>query len=141
MLLTCIAIGASVTLIMLAAWVFQAYVKNAGWVDVFWTFGTGLTCALAALIAGPILWRRGLVAVLLVVWCVRLATHIARRVVAAPEDVRYARMRTAQGAGFQRHLLTFVLIQGPFSGVLAIAVLLTPPVSQTRHSGSGTRWA
>jgi steroid 5-alpha reductase family enzyme len=123
MLLACLGVGVGVTLVMLAAWVFQARVKNAGWVDVFWTFGTGLMCALTALMAGPVLWRRGLVAALLLIWCVRLGTHIARRVTGASEDVRYARMRAAQGANFQRHLLSFVLIQGPFSAALAIAPL------------------
>lgn len=123
MLIACTAVGAGVTLVMLAAWVFQARVQNAGWVDVFWSFGTGVIAALAALMAGPVGWRRVMVAALLVLWCVRLGAHIARRVAGAPEDARYARMRAAQGAGFQRHLLSFVLIQGPFSAVLAMAAL------------------
>jgi steroid 5-alpha reductase family enzyme len=110
-------------LVMLAAWVFQARAQNAGWVDVFWSFGTAGICALAALMAGPVIWRRGLVAALLLLWGLRLGTHIARRVAGAPEDARYARMRAVQGAGFQRHLLLFVLIQGPFSAMLAIAAL------------------
>jgi steroid 5-alpha reductase family enzyme len=122
MFLACLAVGVGVTLVMLVAWVFQARVKNAGWVDVFWTFGTGLMCALMALMAGPVPWRRGLVAALLLIWCVRLGAHIARRVTNSPEDVRYTRMRAAQGTKFQRHLLCFVLVQGPFSGTLAIAV-------------------
>ncbi len=123
MLLACAAVGAGVTLVMLAAWGFQAYAQNAGWVDVFWSFATGGIAALAALMAGPVAWRRIMVAALLLLWCVRLGAHIARRVAGAPEDARYARMRAAQGAGFQRHLLLFVLIQGPFSAMLAIAAL------------------
>jgi steroid 5-alpha reductase family enzyme len=108
---------------MLVAWLVQARLGNAGWVDVFWTFGTGLTGALAALTAYGHGWRRGMAAGLLLIWSVRLGNHIARRVATGAEDVRYARMRAQMGAGFQRHLLGFVLIQGPFSGVLALAVL------------------
>lgn len=123
MFLACVTTGLGVTLVMLAAWIFQARQKNAGWVDVFWTYGTGIICALMALAAGPVHWRRGAVAALLLLWCIRLGSHIARRIAKAPEDVRYARMRSTQGAGFQRHLLSFLLVQGPFSAVLAIAVL------------------
>lgn len=123
MLLACLTVAFGVALVMAAAWAVQAHVNNAGWLDVFWTFGTGLICALAALITGAVLWRRVLVAALLLLWCARLGLHIARRIPGAREDVRYARMREVYGAEFQRHLLSFVLIQGPFSGVLAIAVL------------------
>jgi steroid 5-alpha reductase family enzyme len=123
MFLACAATGVGVTLVMFVAWLFQARVKNAGWVDVFWTFGTGLIGALTALMAGPVFWRRALVAALLLIWCVRLGTHITRRVLRSPEDVRYARMRARVGARFQRHLLSFVLIQGPFSVALIIAAL------------------
>jgi steroid 5-alpha reductase family enzyme len=123
MLLAVLAVGLGVTLVMLVAWAFQARVQNAGWVDVFWTFGTGFVGALAVLEAGPVLWRRGLVAALLLLWSLRLGTYIAWRVAGGPEDARYARMRAEHGAGFQRHLLAFVLIQGPFSAVLAMAAL------------------
>ena len=121
MLVACLAIGVAMSLLMLGAWVVQARVGNAGWVDVFWTFGTGLVCAGAALVAGLVPWRRELVAVLLVLWCVRLGGHIAKRVAGGPEDARYARMRAA--GGFQRNMLLLVLPQGPFTLVLGIAVL------------------
>jgi steroid 5-alpha reductase family enzyme len=123
MLLTAAGVGLGVALVMLAAWGFQAWRGNAGWVDVFWTFGTGLTGAAAALATGPVPWRRGMAAALLLLWSVRLGLHIARRVAQGEEDARYARMRAEFGPRFQRHLLGFVLIQGPFSAVLALAVL------------------
>lgn len=123
MLVACIAIGLGMTLIMLAAWGFQAWRGNAGWVDVFWTFGTGLACALATALAGPVPWRRALVAGLLLIWCIRLGSHIALRVAHGVEDTRYARMRAASGPKFQLHMLGLILPQGAFSAVLAIAVL------------------
>ena len=54
--------------VMAAGWVVQRALGNAGWVDVFWTFGTGGVLALAALVplpgqAAPGL-RQGLVALL-----------------------------------------------------------------------------
>ena len=119
----CAAIGGGVTLIMLAAWVFQARVGNAGWVDVFWSFGTGLGCAWGAMAMGVVVWRCVLVAGLVLLWSFRLGLHIARRVASGPEDRRYAMMRAAAGAGFQRRMASLVAVQGPFSGLLAIAVL------------------
>jgi steroid 5-alpha reductase family enzyme len=123
MFLAALSIGIGVTLVMFAAWAFQARAGNAGWVDVFWTFGTGLICALAALAAGPVLWRRAMVAGLLLLWSIRLGSHIFHRVRTGAEDVRYARMRKEYGTGFQKHLLGFVIIQGPFSLILGIAAL------------------
>jgi steroid 5-alpha reductase family enzyme len=123
MLLGVILVTIAVSLVMLAAWAFQKSIGNAGWVDVFWTFGTGAFCTLAALLAEGASWRRVVVAGLLLVWSIRLGTHVARRLPGKPEDVRYASMRKDKGAGFNRYLLGFLLVQGPFSGVLAIAVL------------------
>lgn len=55
----------AMTLVMFAAWVFQRAVQSGGWVDVFWTYGTGATCALAvaSLSGGRVTgWRPLLVA-------------------------------------------------------------------------------
>ncbi len=123
MFLSVIAVGFCVSMVMLAAWVFQKLRGNAGWVDVFWSFGTGLFCVLAVLAGPGVPWRLWVVVGLLLVWSVRLGTHIARRVPGRPEDVRYARMRAEKGAGFQLYLLGFTAIQGPFSAVLATAAL------------------
>jgi steroid 5-alpha reductase family enzyme len=113
MFLAALAIGLGVTLVMLAAWGFQAWRKNAGWVDVFWTFGTGLTCALAALVAGDVLWRRMLVAALLLLWSVRLGSHIFHRVMTGAEDARYARMRKDMGQNSNAIYLAFCCLKAP----------------------------
>ncbi len=123
MLLACAAIGLGMVVVMLSGWAFQARVGNAGWVDVFWTFGTGLGCALGALAAGPVPWRRALAAALVLLWSARLGAYVAARVAGGAEDARYARMRADLGAAFQRRMLLLVLVQGPFSTMLAIAVL------------------
>ncbi|OYV81059.1 MAG: hypothetical protein B7Z64_11325, partial [Acidiphilium sp. 21-68-69] len=57
-------------LVMAGAWVAQRATRNSGWVDVFWTFGTGIAGAVGALVplgtAPPA--RRLLVAALVLVW-------------------------------------------------------------------------
>lgn len=123
-MILCLAAGGAVTLAMLGAWFLQRQLRNAGWVDVVWTFSTGLALAAVALAAPGVGWRRVMIAVLLVVWAMRLGTHIARRVVHGPEDSRYVQMRQRAGARFDRQMIWLLLGQGPVAGLLAISVYL-----------------
>lgn len=112
-------------LVMTLAWAVQRRVANGGWVDVFWSFGTGLCGVSVVLLAAAdgALWRRALVAALVAIWSVRLGGYIAGRVAHGPEDVRYAALRRQWGEEFNRRLLRFVLIQAPVSATLGLAVL------------------
>ena len=47
-----IALLAFLCAVMLAAWAAQRARRNAGWADVFWTFGTGVAGAMAAFAGG-----------------------------------------------------------------------------------------
>jgi steroid 5-alpha reductase family enzyme len=112
--------------VMAAAWLTQKLTRNTGWVDVFWTFGAGLSGAAAAL------WplegddtvmpaRRWLVAVLIGLWALRLGTYIAARVMGSLEDARYVSLKTKWGKAFQPMLFGFVLLQAPVTVVFALA--------------------
>src|SRR3569623_1320806 len=76
-------LGAMVVVIYLA-WAFQHQVGDSGWIDVFWTFGTG--CAGAAAALWPMgegsspMARQLLVAVLVLAWSLRLGLHVGFRV-------------------------------------------------------------
>jgi steroid 5-alpha reductase family enzyme len=119
-----LAVTIVMTLVMLVAWAVQRGLKNGGWTDVFWTYGTGLTCAIAALsVNGGAKWRHFVVAALMAVWAIRLGTYVALRVARSPEDVRYADMRSSFGAGFQSKMFGLLIIQGPVTGLLSIAVI------------------
>ena len=114
--------------VMAAGWVVQRVLGNAGWVDVFWTFGTGGVLALAALAplqgrSAPDL-RQGLVALLVAAWAVRLGGYVALRVAGGAEDVRYAELRSEWGDRFQPRLLGLMLVQAPASALLSVSVLL-----------------
>ena len=125
MILPVLSICAVMLMVMSAAWLVQRRTSNGGWVDVFWSFGTGLCCTGAILLAGQdgVPWRRLLIAALTLTWSCRLGGYIAARVAGGPEDVRYAALRREWGADYDRRLLRFVLIQAPVSAVLALAVL------------------
>ena len=114
--------------VMAAGWVVQRALGNAGWVDVFWTFGTGGVLALAALVplpgqAAPGL-RQGLVALLVAAWSVRLGGYVAVRVAGGAEDVRYAELRRDWRDRFEPRLLGLMLVQAPASALLSVSVLL-----------------
>ena len=115
----------AMSVVMTAAWIVQRASRNAGWVDVFWSFGTGAACtgAVLALPSGGADWRRDLVALLVALWSLRLGGYIALRVRSGPEDVRYAAFRRRWGDAFDRKMIGLVLVQAPVSAVLALAAL------------------
>lgn len=116
------------TAVMVAAWIFGLRRGNAGWTDVFWTFGSGGALAGAALF--PVSWgaapgpRQWLVAGLVALWSIRLGRYIAGRVAGHPEDPRYARFRQDWGAAYPRNMLFVTLPQAPATALLALSVLL-----------------
>ncbi len=125
--LTCCVL-AVMAVVMIVGWATQRALNNGGWTDVFWTYGTGATCALAALVPfagrGAPTWRQGLVAALVAIWALRLGAYIAVRVARGPEDARYAELRKEWGDAFQRNMFGVLIIQAPATALLSISVLL-----------------
>jgi steroid 5-alpha reductase family enzyme len=123
-------VGAAValSLIMSAAWAFQRRAGNAGWVDVFWTFGLGVVGVAVALAPLPGVpgstARQGLVALMALFWSLRLGVHLRSRVMNSPEDARYAGFRKEWGAAFQSRLFWFLQIQAAAALLLAGSMLL-----------------
>jgi steroid 5-alpha reductase family enzyme len=118
----------AMTVVMLAAWAFGIVARNGGWTDVFWTFGSGLTLTLAALLAHPPGQppdaRQWVVAVMALAWSARLGVYLAPRVASHPEDPRYARFREAWGRQYPLRMLWVTLPQAPTTALLAISVVL-----------------
>lgn len=114
--------------VMLAGFAYQRAVANTGWVDVFWTYGTGAAGVAAALLpttGQAIAPRQILVAALVAVWSLRLGTFVALRVAASTsEDARYQAFRERWGAAYQRNLFWLLMAQPPVSALLALAVML-----------------
>ncbi len=116
--------------VMTAAWLTQRALKDTGWVDVFWTFGTGLAGMIVALwpVAGyqaAFLPRQALVGVLAALWAIRLGGYIGARVASADhEDARYVRLRAQWGAGYDARLFWFLQVQALVSTLLCLAIAL-----------------
>ena len=115
------------TVVMNAAWVTQRAAGNSGWIDVFWTFGTGAAGMMAALAPfagaeGPSA-RQLLAAGIILVWALRLGGYIAHRVAVSAEDARYTRYRVVWGESYQRTLYLFVLPQAAISALLCASIM------------------
>jgi steroid 5-alpha reductase family enzyme len=112
--------------VMACAFFFQRAAGNTGWVDVFWTFGTGAAGAAIALwpADGGLPARRWLIAVLVLAWSLRLGLHVALRVAATSEDARYADFRKRWGARYERNLFGLVMAQPPVTALVCLSIAL-----------------
>jgi steroid 5-alpha reductase family enzyme len=111
---------------MTLAWIVQRRTGNCGWVDVCWTFTTGLLGIVFALapIGWPLTWRNGAVAVLAAAWALRLGLHIARRTAGGTEDPRYTEYRHRWGGQYQVKMFGLLQIQALFAFLPALSMLL-----------------
>ncbi|MEP7209395.1 MAG: DUF1295 domain-containing protein [Alphaproteobacteria bacterium] len=129
----CVLVGMLV--VMSAAWVTQRAARNAGWVDVFWTLGTGASCVAVALWASDhaVIQRQTLVAALGAIWSIRLGLYVAVRVARSKdEDARYAGLRKEWGKDFQSRMFALVIVQAPATALLTLSVLVAA------HGGAAT---
>ena len=103
-------------------WLVQQARRNAGFVDVGWTFLLAALAVLYAVLAGGHWSHRVLVAVLVTGWSLRLGLYVLRdRVLGKPEEARYRELRTRfgrhAGAGF------FVFFQVQAASAVALSLL------------------
>ena len=112
-----------IALILVATvmWWRQRQTGNAGWVDVFWSWGTGATGLVFLVGGGGHLVPRVLAMLLLLCWSVRLGGHIYLRVRREThEDGRYAAMREALGGKTQPVFLLFFWGQALLAWLFAL---------------------
>jgi steroid 5-alpha reductase family enzyme len=119
------------------AWVLCTLRRNAGLVDIFWP-GFFLVAG------GYDMWRYRhgsaaslVMAALLIAWALRLSVHLAIRNWHAPEDRRYAEMRSRHQPGFAWKSL--VLVFG-LQAVLAWIVSAPLAVGLAGRQSLGPRW-
>lgn len=125
---------AAMLVVMVGAWAYGLAVKNGGWTDVFWSFGTGFVLAAAAFVAtgtDTSQARRLMIAAFMLVWGLRLGLYLAPRVAGHPEDPRYAAFR-ATAKNYPLTMLWVSLPQAPASALLGLSVVVAAqrPVPQ-----------
>ena len=107
--------------VMAGLWAVQRRTRDAGVVDVGWTYGVGLSAVVLAAAVDGLPARRVLVAARVVLWSLRLGTYILRdRVLKGPEDGRYQDLRKRWRAGFESRILVFFQAQGLLAVLFAL---------------------
>lgn len=137
-LVALLAIAASLSILMMAAWLVQQRTGNSGWVDTIWTFAVGLVGAGSALwpIAGAAPnARQWLVAALVAIWSLRLGLHIAARTAHITDDPRYAAFAREWGLNAPWRMFIFLQNQALGSIPLAFAIFVA-----ARFPGDALRW-
>ncbi|EPE96149.1 DUF1295 domain-containing protein [Rhizobium grahamii] len=123
-----IAIG--ISLAMAIAWMIQRATNRSGWIDSIWAFTVGLAGAAAALASYGTFQRRLAIAVLVLIWSVRLGFHIAARMHGKDDDPRYRSLIDGWGSSAGWRLFVFLQIQAVAAVVLTVSVFVAA-------SGSG----
>jgi steroid 5-alpha reductase family enzyme len=95
-----IATFAVITGCMLVLWAVSLPLGDVSIVDIFWGPGFAITAWTSHVIGGLNTTRAWLVCVLVSLWAVRLAVHLARRNLGRGEDYRYRAMRDRHRARF-----------------------------------------
>jgi steroid 5-alpha reductase family enzyme len=124
LLLFLTALGCS--LLMLLAWRVQQGTGNSTWVDVAWTFGTGLAGIVLTLWPiGQAGGARGwLVALVAAVWSFRLGSHLIRRALQGRDDPRYAALRESWGESYRWKMPGFLQLQALSVFILGCIIML-----------------
>lgn len=134
-ILMLISVSVALSLIMSGAWLVWHSTRNSGWVDAIWTFGLGAVGCLGALAPFEAISPRQLiVAGLIVLWSLRLGSHIARRNAHITDDPRYAKLLRDWGASAEWQMFLLVQKQALVSIPLALSVILAAwnPVAGVR---------
>ncbi len=124
MIFALVVVLALMLVVMITAWATVVRTGNGGWIDVFWSFGTGVAGVIAALApwSGAPSWRQMLVAGLVAIWALRLGSYIAIRVAGGGEDVRYTALKGQWGPRFNRYLLGLAIVQAPATLLLCASI-------------------
>lgn len=115
---------AAVALVMMILWVIQQRTRNAGIVDIAWSFGVGILAAAFAALGSGTPVRRLLLAGLALGWSIRLGVHLWTRVFSEEEDGRYAALRKEWGESASNRFFFFFQLQASWTVAFALPVLL-----------------
>jgi steroid 5-alpha reductase family enzyme len=117
-----LALGLSV-LVMVLTWLVCIWIGNAGWVDVVWAYTIG-ALSLLHYLTTPADSRSWLGLVFILVWSIRLGTHLAIRIASEPEDGRYQAIKAKWGGPQSPKFFGFFMIQAAAAWVFSLPPLL-----------------
>jgi steroid 5-alpha reductase family enzyme len=115
-----------VALIMVLLWLLSLRNENFSYVDIGWSANFAVLGVLYALLAPGYPLRRMLIAGMFAVHGIRLAAHLAGRIIGEPEEGRYVELRRKWGQSGNLNLkfLAFFELQAALNAVLSLPLLL-----------------
>ena len=118
--------GVALSAIMAAAWQIQRSTGHTGWIDVCWTFGTGIVAALGSLVPLPDNQpaRQIMVVALIAIWSLRLGGHILARTRQVGDDPRYRDLIRRWGENANLRMFLQLQSQAAVGLILAMSVAL-----------------
>ena len=111
-----------VSLIMLCGWFWQIRSKNAGIVDVLWAFSLSFLAFFHLLTSEGYLPLSIMASGIMLLWYLRLGTHLAQRVLGEDEDGRYKYLRQYWGGKTNFYHFFFFQFQALLAWGFAIPV-------------------
>ncbi|MCO6185266.1 DUF1295 domain-containing protein [Rhizobium sp. L1K21] len=134
-----ISIAIVLSVLLAGAWAIQRLTGNSGWIDTMWSLSAGIGALIGIYYAaGAQVERQWIAAAIILIWSLRLASHIASRSAGASEDPRYAALMEEWGEKRASRLFWFLQIQAAAAFVLALAPLSA--VSINAPFPQGTDW-
>jgi steroid 5-alpha reductase family enzyme len=111
---------------MTLTWLLQRYYKNAGIVDVTWSYNFLFVVLVFVLVSDGYLVRKLFIAGMVAAWSFRLGTHLLIRVGGhiQQEDGRYKQLRTDWAKNLQFKFFMFFQFQGILNLLLSVPFLL-----------------
>lgn len=128
--------------IMALVWAWSYRIKNAGVVDIFWSYNFPVIAVILFLFAPGFGPRKILLCSMVIVAGVRLGTHLAIRVLKhlRQEEPRYAQIRKEWGKNAESKMFGFFQMQAASNVLLAIpffisAINTSPELSVLEYAG------
>jgi steroid 5-alpha reductase family enzyme len=121
-----LVLNASVLLAyVMVQWLASLRLRDASIVDRFWGGGFAMVAVSSFVYVQPGGWRAGLLALMSIVWGLRLSIYLTLRNWGRGEDYRYQAMRGRHGAQFPRiSLFTVFLLQGALAWIISLPLQL-----------------
>ncbi len=119
--------SAAVVLVMTALWRLGIRRRNFSYVDIGWSANFALLALVYGALGTGAAERRALIGAMFALWGLRLAWHLARRVLGAPEEGRYVELRRKWGgageAALNRRMYRFFMLQAALNVLLSLPLL------------------